>query len=134
MARELAARGAKVAVGSICRSSYRDAVDAIVQEVRSAFAAECSSARELECTVPVARSFPSYGRPCMPGATGTCGSAPLACDPIFEVCGVACDGDDDCRGAGLSDWTCDLRPLAELDPRFAGDERARGFCVAPSCP
>lgn len=102
----------------------------------------------LECFLPVSGSTGDIGIGtfCDPDPAATpeenacsravvpAGDAPLACDPVQRLCGVRCEGDSDCRGAGLTGFVCDRRPLDEVDPdHFGGDVSPYGFCVNPTC-
>ena len=77
---------------------------------------------ELECHPPV-------GRACDPA----CALDGLICEPVDEVCAIACRHDVGCERYGEG-FTCDQRTLESIDPqRFDGDSTPRGICV-PSLP
>ncbi len=109
----------------------RSACERGVEVPRIAFVTLPPSGSRLSFSCEV----PGHGAACEPEADSCAALAPaLACDPLARWCGVPCTSDRDCRDAMLFGFVCDTRPLGELDPaRFAGDERAHGFCVSPTC-
>ena len=65
---------------------------------------------------------------------GNVGGVALGCDPNNRACGVPCNVDADCRGAGLVGYVCDGRPLEQVNPdQFPGNATPYNFCVNPTC-